>query len=74
VTRRQSLALDPRPTGWRHTVTTRLLAGARRAHVALNRLEARMVRSTAWMDGPRLPGDQPGPSADDIEMQPEVTP
>lgn len=35
------------------------------SYLRLNIMDARMGRWTAWMDGP-------GPSTDDIEMQPEI--
>jgi len=64
MTRRQSLALDPYPTGWRRA-ENRLMAALERAHLALKRMEARMQASTQWMD-------RPGPSEDTAAMQPEL--
>ncbi len=67
MTRRQSLALDQRPSGWRDRAGTRLMQAFERVHLALKRLELRMVTDgIRWID-------RPGPSEDTIAMQPEVT-
>jgi hypothetical protein len=83
MTRRQSLALDPQPSGLRHHTANRVLAAVRTAHHALARLEAAMVKATErsavlqWLERGfhRILDavDQPGPSEDTIAMQPEVT-